>query len=126
MGKPFVVCCSFCGKEEQTVAKIIAGPGVHICNECVALCNTILEDDARSPQPQPRLPRWETMTDDEILAFIPRIAATESQVDHGLREWVEQLRHRGVTWERIGAALDMTRQSAWERFSAVSPSRPRS
>jgi len=109
------VHCSFCGKHDAVVAKVIAGPGVYICDECVAVCNTILQQDAISPQP-PRLPTWETMTDEEILAHIPRIAAVESQVEGSLREWVQQLRHRGVTWERIGSALGMTRQSAWERF----------
>ena len=112
-----VVRCSFCGKEGSAVAKVVAGPGVYICNECIALCNAILEEDSVSPQEQPRLPMWETMTDEQILAHIPRIAAVVSQVDGSLREWVEHLRHRGVTWERIGSALGMTRQSAWGRFS---------
>ncbi|MFF5262568.1 hypothetical protein ACFY4C_26835 [Actinomadura viridis] len=34
-----------------------------------------------------------------------------------LRVWVRELRRRGVTWARIGQALGITRQSAWERFS---------
>lgn len=37
------VHCSFCGKPEDEIDKIIAGPGIHICNECVALCNAIIE-----------------------------------------------------------------------------------
>lgn len=57
------------------------------------------------------------MTDEEILEFLPRVAAVSAQVDANLRVWVERLRDRGVTWARIGAALGMTRQSAWERFS---------
>jgi ClpX C4-type zinc finger protein len=36
------VFCSFCGKNQQEVAKIIAGPSVHICDECVGLCDRIL------------------------------------------------------------------------------------
>jgi hypothetical protein len=35
--------CSFCGKSQDQVKTIIAGPGVHICNECVVLCQEILE-----------------------------------------------------------------------------------
>ena len=112
-----VVHCSFCAKEESAVAKVIAGPGVYICDECVTVCNTILREDQVSPQPPPRLPMWEEMTDEQVLAHIPRIAVVASQVEGGLQEWVRQLRHRGVTWERIGTALGMTRQSAWERFS---------
>jgi Pyruvate/2-oxoacid:ferredoxin oxidoreductase delta subunit len=36
------VTCSFCGKNQQEVRKVIAGPSVHICNECVNLCDEIL------------------------------------------------------------------------------------
>ena len=38
--------CSFCGKSQDTVKRIIAGPGVYICNECVDLCSSIVEEDA--------------------------------------------------------------------------------
>ena len=37
--------CSFCGKTQNQVGRLIAGPGVFICNECIELCNDILEDD---------------------------------------------------------------------------------
>jgi len=37
--------CSFCGKAKEQVQKFIAGPAVYICNECVALCNEILDQD---------------------------------------------------------------------------------
>ena len=37
------VCCSFCGKHQDQVRRIIAGPNVFICNECVELCMGILE-----------------------------------------------------------------------------------
>jgi ATP-dependent Clp protease ATP-binding subunit ClpX len=41
------VSCSFCGKGVDQVEKIITGPSVHICNECVGLCNQVLEDEKR-------------------------------------------------------------------------------
>lgn len=37
--------CSFCGKPRSEVARLIAGPTVYICNECVVLCGQILEED---------------------------------------------------------------------------------
>lgn len=37
--------CSFCGKTQDTVERIIAGPGVYICDECIKICTNILEDD---------------------------------------------------------------------------------
>jgi len=38
--------CSFCGKAQESVERLIAGPGVYICDECIKVCNHILEDDA--------------------------------------------------------------------------------
>ena len=37
--------CSFCGKSQKQVKKLIAGPGVYICNECIDLCNEIIEEE---------------------------------------------------------------------------------
>ena len=37
--------CSFCGKTQDQVKKLIAGPGVYICDECVDLCNEILDEE---------------------------------------------------------------------------------
>ncbi len=49
---PKSVRCSFCGKSQENVRKIVAGPGVYICDECVELCNNIIEaelfDDAEA------------------------------------------------------------------------------
>ena len=38
-------CCSFCGKSEHELRKLIAGATVHICNECVELCRDIMGED---------------------------------------------------------------------------------
>jgi ATP-dependent Clp protease ATP-binding subunit ClpX len=44
--------CSFCGKSQEQVRKLIAGPGVYICDECVELCNEILDEELlEAPQP---------------------------------------------------------------------------
>jgi len=37
--------CSFCGKQQEQVKKLIAGPGVYICDECIELCNEIIEEE---------------------------------------------------------------------------------
>jgi len=111
-----VARCSFCGKPNTEVQRLVAGPGVYICNECVGLCSDILAQHA-DREPAPRIHPWGAMSDDELLGHIPRIAATEAAVEADLRQWVEELRRRGVTWARIGTALGVTRQSAWERFS---------
>ncbi len=46
------ICCSFCGKAQEEVYRLIAGPGVYICNECVELCSTILADGAAPARQQ--------------------------------------------------------------------------
>ena len=112
------VNCSFCAKPSSAVAKVIAGPGVYICNECIQLCNDILEVQQASAPPGTQLPVWEeAKTDEEILALLPRIASVTAQTEASLQRLVTVLRGRGVTWARVGAALQITRQSAWERFS---------
>ena len=37
--------CSFCGKLQEQVRKLVAGPGVYICDECIELCNEIIEEE---------------------------------------------------------------------------------
>ncbi|GGO68095.1 ClpX C4-type zinc finger protein [Nonomuraea cavernae] len=108
--------CSFCHKTSEEVTKLIAGAGVHICDECVGLCSEILKDERLSASTGPRLPPWETLTDDQVLDHLPKIVAVQAQIDDNLHDWVRHLRTRDVSWERIGASLGMTRQSAWERF----------
>ena len=41
--------CSFCGKSQRQVKKLIAGPGVYICDECIDLCNEIIDEELSTP-----------------------------------------------------------------------------
>ncbi|MEG3938888.1 MULTISPECIES: ATP-dependent protease ATP-binding subunit ClpX [unclassified Microcoleus] len=54
--------CSFCGKSQEQVRKLIAGPGVYICDECVDLCNEILDEELfdSSAVPAAAVPKQET------------------------------------------------------------------
>jgi hypothetical protein len=110
------IWCSFCGKSNTEVDKLVAGPGVQICNECVALADAII-DEYRDKPTEVRLPMWESLSDKQMLDHIPRMAVVARQVETDLRAWVQELRRRGVTWSKIGETLGITRQSAWERFS---------
>lgn len=49
-GKDKVLHCSFCGKSQHEVRKLIAGPSVYVCDECVALCNEIINEDPQLAQ----------------------------------------------------------------------------
>ncbi|AGE36946.1 ATP-dependent Clp protease ATP-binding subunit ClpX [Corynebacterium urealyticum] len=62
--------CSFCGKSQKQVRKLIAGPGVYICDECIELCNEIIEEElvaTSAQEPQGKLP-----TPSEISAFLDK------------------------------------------------------
>jgi ClpX C4-type zinc finger len=110
------MACSFCLKSPESVVKMISGPGVFICNECVDLCTDILALETRPPDDSAA--NWEQkMSDEDVLRHLPKVAAAVSQAERHLTAWVRMARERGITWTRIGEALGMTRQSAWERFS---------
>jgi hypothetical protein len=108
--------CSFCLKAAADVQKLVAGPGVFICDKCVELSAMVI---ANTPETTPdTLTAWEQQTSDEdLLALLPKVASAQAQAERQLTTWVGKARGRGITWTRIGAALGMTRQSAWERFS---------
>jgi hypothetical protein len=108
--------CSFCMKANNDVSWVVAGPGVYICDECVALCLEV--GPAARNDGGPTLPVWASQTDvDHVLGNLPRIAAAGAQVEETLTGWVRHARGLGATWARIGESLGMTRQSAWERFA---------
>src|ERR1700691_6019584 len=110
-----VASCSFCLKPDNEVGKLVAGPGVYICNECVDLCRQII---ASPPSRPPEMTSWEEDLDlDGVLASLPRMAAAGAQVESNLSRFVKRARELGATWAAIGASPGMKRQSAWERFS---------
>jgi ribosomal protein L37AE/L43A len=107
--------CSFCRKPSTEVKRLVAGPGVFICDGCVALCAQLVDGP---PNPAPQLAAWEHATSvEQVLENLPRIAAAGAQVEQHLTGWVRRARELGATWARIGESLGMTRQSAWGRFS---------
>jgi hypothetical protein len=125
--KPRIASCSFCLKPDTAVAKLVAGPGVFICNECVALSSAVIEESlapaapaapAAPVAPEAPVAPWEMeMSLDQVLTTITKIDAAGTQTDRNLRLFVAKARDLGATWTQIGQALGIARQSAWERFS---------
>ena len=106
--------CSFCGKSEDKVRRLVAGPGVFICNQCVRLCNEVLDSD-ESRRGLSIAPDSEVA---EVLLAELHINATGlKQSEDQLQRAVNLLRKNQVPWSRIGDALGTSRQAAWERFS---------
>ena len=76
-GKEGKLYCSFCGKSQKEVKKLIAGPTVYICNECIELCNEIIaEEDAKedslkkSYSPLPSPPQIKESLDEYVIGQV--------------------------------------------------------
>jgi ClpX C4-type zinc finger len=107
--------CSFCLKPESEVNKLVAGCGrIFICDECIAVCNDYIA--GRTPDRTERKPVEEQPTE-RLLALLGAIEETVQGKSNQLQLVVETLRARQVSWAKIGAALGISRQSAWERFT---------
>jgi ATP-dependent protease Clp ATPase subunit len=104
--------CSFCGKSEKEVSRLVAGPDVRICDACIGICNKVLE--AAVPALEAG---WDQNTDEQLLAALKTAEATVEATRGVLQAMIDELRRRNVSWEVIGKALGVTRQAAWERFS---------
>jgi hypothetical protein len=70
--------CSFCGKSQKQVKKLIAGPGIYICDECVGLCNEIIEE-ALVKRPEVK---WDSLPKREGKGGpVKNLSPTEVQTD---------------------------------------------
>lgn len=108
--------CSFCLKSQHEVQQLIAGPGfIFICDECVGLCDAILAGEP--PKVDASKFKIDLISTDTLLARLKPIEQTLQGMGNQLQTVVEELRGREVSWARIGEALGVSRQSAWERFS---------
>jgi hypothetical protein len=107
--------CSFCFKSQHNVKMLISGPAsIFICDECVDLCNECRA--GRFPDSSKQLSEEELPTE-RLLERLQAIEETLRGKGNQLQIAVDLLRSREVSWAQIGAALGVSRQSAWERFT---------
>ena len=106
--------CSFCGKANSDVKKLIAGPGVYICDQCVALCAEILAEVEAHPD---SVPGSTQPSSERLLAWLPSMARTLRSVEGDIAAKVRRLRDEGAPWARIADALGMSEAEVAERFS---------
>src|SRR5580765_8847194 len=65
-----VLYCSFCGKSQHEVKKLIAGPSVFICDECIELCNDIIRDEVPVDSGDSKSPKSDLPIPSEIKASL--------------------------------------------------------
>ena len=113
--------CSFCGKSQRQVKKLIAGPGVYICDECIDLCNEIIDEELAAPPafdienlPKPR-EIYEVL--DEYVVGQEPSKRTLSVAVYNHYKRVQMMmsgdtRHRAAEVEHPAARPDRLRQDA--------------
>lgn len=115
--------CSYCLRPRHETGPLVHSPLAAICRSCAEHAvelfgRTDADRDTEWDSSQPAFGR----TDDEtLLRRLGEITGAGAQVEEHLQAWVDEARTRGISWARIGAAMGMTRQSAWERFATHRP-----
>jgi hypothetical protein len=113
-----IASCSFCTKDNRQVAKLVAGPGVYICDECVGLCAAIIAEELTPDDSARREEQFAHRSAGELLATLPGLARTAAMVEADLAHWVGRLRELGTGWDRIATALSLDEEEVRSRFGA--------
>ena len=109
----FTVNCSFCNKNNGEVKKLIAGPGVYICDECIGLCNTILGEEKSGTDTAPSLDEAPV---DQLVMILAAMARTAHSMEERLGEWARKLAERGVPVSTIASQIGITEVELRARF----------
>jgi hypothetical protein len=118
-----IATCSFCGKPNTEVKRLVAGPGVFICDECIDLSVTIVaataditsEESARL-RAQAREPSVH-----DILDMLPGLARHAARAEAELARWVGRLRDQGTDWQQIADVLGTSADEARQRCGRTQP-----
>ncbi len=100
-----VLYCSFCGKSQHEVKKLIAGPSVFICDECIELCNDIIRDEVAAPAPALRSAKTDLPTPAEIKTTLDQYVIDQDAAKRTLAVAVynhyKRLRHLGEAGSEV-------------------------
>jgi ATP-dependent Clp protease ATP-binding subunit ClpX len=100
-----VLYCSFCGKSQHEVKKLIAGPSVFICDECIELCNDIVRDEVVAETPAARAGKSDLPVPSEIKTSLDQYVIGQDVAKRTLAVAVynhyKRLRHMASTKETV-------------------------
>jgi len=100
-----VLYCSFCGKSQHEVKKLIAGPSVFICDECIELCNDIIRDEVPPEAPSARGSRSDLPVPSEIKSSLDQYVIGQNQAKRTLSVAVynhyKRLKHMAAGKEEV-------------------------
>ncbi len=120
IGDP-IAACSFCGKPSTSVERLVAGPGVYICNECVDLATWVVEDASRAGPEESFRRRAEHRNppSEAILSMLPALILSAQRIENELTASVSSLRERGADWQTIADAAGTSVDAIRRRFGAT-------
>lgn len=88
-GKEKNLICSFCGKHQNEVDRIIIGPGVNICSECITLCHSLLDDEAKPDRRPSGRPGSAPSAAGRVQNAAPHVnILTPAEIKEGLNQYV--------------------------------------
>ena len=103
-----VLYCSFCGKSQHEVKKLIAGPSVFICDECIELCNDIIRDEVPAEGADPKAAKSDLPVPSEIKASLDQYVIGQEVAKRTLSVAVynhyKRLKHMGRSKDEIELA----------------------
>ena len=106
-GSEKLLYCSFCGKSQHEVKKLIAGPSVFICDECIELCNDIVRDEISADEGG-KVAKSDLPTPKEISALLDQYVIGQEQAKRILAVAVynhyKRLRHQGKSADEVELA----------------------
>jgi hypothetical protein len=116
-----ITSCSFCCKPSTEVERIVAGPGVYICNECIELARVVVEDAARATPEEPsrRRAAYQDPSTDDLLMMLPALVKSADRVEAELATSVNRLRARGAPWHTIANAAGLSVEATRHRFGTA-------
>ncbi|MGY4829402.1 ATP-dependent Clp protease ATP-binding subunit ClpX [Sphaerotilaceae bacterium SBD11-9] len=103
-----VLYCSFCGKSQHEVKKLIAGPSVFICDECIELCNDIIRDEVPADTPEARAAKSDLPVPSDIKASLDQYVIGQDAAKRTLAVAVynhyKRLKHMATTKDEVELA----------------------
>jgi len=107
--------CSFCGKPEDAVQRLVASHGVFICDECVDVSAKIIADTGPDESARSRA-AYSDPSVEVALAGLGGLVRNADRIEHQLISSVSRLREQGTDWTAIAAAAGMAAESIQARL----------
>ena len=102
--------CNFCGRSGDEVERLIAGPGVFICNECIEVCRNILEEEMKTSKKKKGLPDFELPTPEKIKEYMDQYVIEQDDAKVALAVAVYN-HYKRIRYEKDDDGLEMQKSN---------------